>query len=35
MGFMICQMQGEAGAIDQALSYLTAQSVRSEVLGYV
>lgn len=35
LGFMICQMQGDSGAIDSALSYLHRQSVISQVLGYV
>ena len=35
LGFMICQMQGDAVAVDQALSYLQTQSVISKVLGYV
>ncbi len=35
IGFMLCQLIGESAAIEQVLTYLTTQSVKSEVLGYV
>lgn len=35
IGFMLCQLKGESAPIDKALAYLTTQSVKSEVLGYV